>query len=147
MGEDEELRKLREKKLEEMQHRIEQAHEPKTSPQPVPKTAGVIVLDERSFQRALQEHPRLVVDLWAEWCGPCKMLSPTIESLAGEFAGSITFAKVNTDQNPGIAMRFGISAIPTLLLFSGGRLIDTVVGAYPRDPLRARLVRSFGLAA
>ncbi|MDD1652951.1 MAG: thioredoxin [Methanomicrobiales archaeon] len=142
--EDEELRKIREKKLEEMQHRIEQAHQP---PPPVPKQAGVIVLDERSFQRALQESPRLVVDLWAEWCGPCKMLSPTIESLAGEFAGTITFAKVNTDQNPGIAMRFGISAIPTLLLFSGGRLIDTVVGAYPRDPLRARLMKSFGIGA
>ena len=146
MGDDEELRKLREKKMEEMQHRIEEAHQPK-SPPPAPKKAGVIVLDERSFQRALQEHPRLVVDLWAEWCGPCKMLSPTIESLAGEYAGTITFAKVNTDQNPGIAMRFGISAIPTLLLFSGGRLIDTVVGAYPRDPLRARLVRSFGLSS
>ncbi|MDD1645261.1 MAG: thioredoxin [Methanomicrobiales archaeon] len=144
--EDEELRKIREKKMEEMQHRIEEAHQPKP-PQPAPKKAGVIVLDERSFQRALQENPRLVVDLWAEWCGPCKMLSPTVEALAGEFAGTITFAKVNTDQNPGIAMRFGISAIPTLLLFSGGRLIDTVVGAYPRDPLRARLVKSFGLTA
>ena len=145
--EDEELRKIREKKMEEMQHRIEEAHQPKAAPQPAPKKAGVMVLDERSFQRALQENPRLVVDLWAEWCGPCKMLSPTVESLAGEFAGIITFAKVNTDQNPGIAMRFGISAIPTLLLFSGGRLIDTVVGAYPRDPLRARLVKSFGLSA
>jgi thioredoxin len=141
--EDDELRKIKEKKMEEMQHRIEQAHQP---PPPVQKPAGVIVLDERSFQRALQENPRLVVDLWAEWCGPCKMLSPTIASLAGEFAGKITFAKVNTDQNPGIAMRFGISAIPTLLLFSGGRLIDTVVGAYPRDPLRARLMKSFGIS-
>jgi thioredoxin 1 len=144
--EDEELRRIREKKIEEMQHRIEQAHQPKP-PQPVQKPAGVIVLDDRSFDRALRENPRLVIDLWAEWCGPCKILSPTIASLAGEFAGKITFAKVNTDQNPGIAMRFGISAIPTLLLFSGGRLIDTVVGAYPRDPLRARLVKSFGMGA
>ena len=142
--EDEELRRIREKKMEEMQHRIGQAHQP---PPPVQKKAGVIVLDERSFERALRENPRLVIDLWAEWCGPCKMLSPTVESLAGEFTGTITFAKVNTDQNPGIAMRFGISAIPTLLLFSGGRLIDTVVGAYPRDPLRARLVKAFGIGA
>ena len=78
----------------------------------------------------LAAHPFLVIDFWAEWCGPCRMVAPVIEELSREYSGQVTFAKCNTDENPGIAGGFGISAIPTIILFRDGNAADIVVGAY-----------------
>jgi thioredoxin 1 len=108
------------------------------------KKATVRMVDESNFQRVIGSHPAVVIDFWAEWCGPCRMVGPLVEKLAGEFAGKVLFAKCNTDQNPRIATNFQISAIPTLLFFSQGRLVHRVIGAYPEEALRSQIIRTFG---
>ncbi len=132
---DDELEALRKRRLEEMEKSLEQKEE----------KGGVMIVTESQFQRMLSQHPRLVVDFWAEWCGPCRMVGPTIEQLSREFAGTISFGKCNTDENPRIATRFGISAIPTIMLFSNGQLVDRIIGAYPKETIRSRILRAFQL--
>ncbi len=78
-----------------------------------------------------------VVDFWAPWCGPCRMIAPVIEELAGEYAGRVKFVKLNTDDNFESATRYGIRGIPTIGFFKGGQLVDTVVGAVPKRMLQA----------
>jgi len=135
---DDELQRIREKKLEELKRGF--------AGKPAPKEEGqVLALDERQFPAAVREHPYLVVDMWAPWCGPCRMVAPVIQELSTEFAGKISFAKVNTDENPRIAASYGITAIPTILLFARGKLAQKIVGAYPKQVLRDRILRSFGI--
>ena len=141
---DEELQRIREKKLEELKRDLGGKQEPGGAARAKP-AAGVMVLDERQFSAAVRENPFLVVDLWAPWCGPCRMVAPVIEELSAEFAGRIRFAKLNTDENPRIAMGYGITAIPTILFFAQGKLVEKVVGAYPKQMLRDRLLRAFGM--
>jgi thioredoxin 2 len=78
----------------------------------------------------------VLVDMWAPWCGPCRMVSPALEQLAGEFAGGLKLVKVNTDEAPGLSQRFEVLAIPTLILFERGNVLDTQVGAAPAAVLR-----------
>lgn len=135
---DDDLQRIREKKLEELKRGF--AEKPATKPE-----GQVLVLDERQFPMAVRDHPYLIVDMWAPWCGPCKMVAPVIQDLSAEFAGKITFAKVNTDENQRIAMSYGITAIPTILLFARGKLVEKVIGAYPKEMLRDRILRTFGM--
>ncbi len=137
---DEELQRIRENRLRELESRLAQQ---KSKGQQHP--ASVLIVDESNFPALLSEHPRLVVDFWAEWCGPCRMVAPAIEELASAMAGRVTFGKCNTDHNPRLAARFGISAIPTILLFREGALVDRVIGAYPKEAIRARVLRAFGM--
>ena len=81
----------------------------------------------------------VLVDFWAEWCGPCRRLAPTVEALAGEFAGRATVAKLNVDENPNVPGRFMIRGIPTLLLFKDGQLAETLVGLAAKQDI-ARLI-------
>jgi len=129
---DDDLQRLREERLRELEARIQG------------KSGGVIEIVDDTFRETLQEHPSLVIDVWAEWCGPCRMVAPVIEDLAGEFAGRVTFGKCNVDENPAIAGSFSITAIPTLLFFANGMLVDRVVGAYPKEAIKARVMRAFG---
>jgi thioredoxin 1 len=133
---DEELAKIRQRKLNEMQERI------KTQ-----SGGKVLHLDQASFLALLNAHPALVVDFWAEWCGPCRMVGPVVEELAMEYAGHVTFAKCNTDDNPNLSGQFAISAIPTLLFFLHGKLIDRVTGAYPKEALKKRVETAFGTSS
>jgi len=81
----------------------------------------------------------VLVDFWAEWCGPCKMLGPTIEELAKEYAGKVKIGKVNVDENPGISSRFGIRSIPTLYLFKNGEIVGQMVGAQPKASIKNKI--------
>jgi len=82
---------------------------------------------------------RWLLDLWAAWCGPCRIIAPMIDELASEMAGKVRFAKLNIDENPTIAARFGVSSIPTLLVFKAGRVVDRMVGVQPKPEIKRRL--------
>jgi len=130
---DDELEKLRQRRLAEIQGRIKAKSEGK-----------VLYIDQGNFTTLIHAHPALVVDFWAEWCGPCRMVGPVVEELALEYAGWVTFAKCNTDDNPALSGQFAISAIPTLLFFRNGLLADRVTGAYPKEALKMRVENVFG---
>ena len=93
----------------------------------------------------IQAHQYLLIDCWAEWCGPCMTVAPVIEELAAEFAGTVTMGKCDADMNPGAMHAFQISAIPTLLFFANGSLAGRLTGAYPKGTIHSSLVRVFGL--
>lgn len=137
---DPELAALRARRIQELLNRTSA---PNVAAPPVPSRPTD--LSGRSFSPFLQQHPRVVVDVWAPWCGPCRTMAPILDGLAREFAGSVAFGKLNADNEPGIAGQFGVEGIPTLLLFDRGRLVDRVVGAVPADALRGRLRAVFGL--
>jgi thioredoxin 1 len=99
----------------------------------------IVHLTDASFDATLTQHPEaVIVDFWAEWCGPCKAIAPVLEELAGEYAGRVTVAKVNVDEHPGLAARFQVRSIPTLLFFKGGQVVDQLIGAMPKSKIKER---------
>lgn len=101
---------------------------------------GVLEFTDGNFQsEVLDSSVPVLVDFWAPWCGPCKMLAPTIDELAGDYAGKALIGKVNTDENPGIATNYQISAIPTVMLFKGGQPVEKFVGVTPKDRFKSAL--------
>lgn len=129
---DDDLQRLREERLRKLEAGL------------LGNQGGVFEIADDTFQDTVRKHPFLVVDIWAEWCGPCRMVAPVIEDLAREFSGRVTFGKCNVDLNPQIAAGFSVTAIPTLLFFANGMLVDRVVGALPREAVRSRVMRAFG---
>ena len=98
-----------------------------------------IELTEAGFDEALEAHPHLIVDFWATWCGPCRVLGPVLDAVAQEQADHVTVGKVNVDEQPGLAGRFSIRSIPTLIFFKNGEAVDTVIGAVPRAEIDKRI--------
>ena len=98
-----------------------------------------VILTDATFEDFVKNNPLAVVDCWAEWCGPCRMIGPVVEQLAKDFAGKVMFGKLNVDQNPATAARFGIMSIPTLLIVKDGTLVDSIAGAVPRDHIVSKL--------
>jgi thioredoxin 1 len=98
-----------------------------------------IALTDKGFDEAVVAHSRLVVDFWAPWCGPCRALGPVLEEIAREEAGRVVVAKVNVDEQPALAGRFGVRSIPTLIFFKDGDRVDTVIGAVPKAEVAKRI--------
>ena len=99
-----------------------------------------ITLTDANFGQAINKYPLLVVDFWAPWCGPCRLVSPTIEQLASELAGKVVFGKLNVDENPRIASAFGIQSIPTIAIFKSGKNIDGFIGVTSKSQMQARIL-------
>ncbi len=101
---------------------------------------GALHLDAKNFEsEVLKSSTPVLVDFWAEWCGPCKMLSPIIDQLAGELQGKMKIGKINVDEESELAGQFNVMSIPTLLIFKNGAAVDQIVGAMPKDRLLAQL--------
>ena len=94
---------------------------------------------DANFEELINSDKPVLVDFWAEWCGPCKMIGPVVEQLAGEYEGRAVIAKMDVDQNAQVPAKFGIRSIPTLMVFKNGQLVDKVVGAVPKNVLEQKL--------
>jgi thioredoxin 1 len=124
-----ELQKIREKKMEDL---AKAAQGPDWPSEPVEVT-------DATFNDFIKKYGMVVVDCWAPWCGPCRMMTPVIDGLAKDLKGKVAFGKLNTDQNAKTSMRFQIEAIPTILIFKDGDMVERLVGARPKDDLQRRL--------
>jgi thioredoxin len=104
-----------------------------------------MTLTESTFDETLATTDELLlVDFWAPWCGPCRAIAPVLETLERDYAGRVKLAKVNVDEQPGLAGRYEIRSIPTILLVKNGRIVDSVVGAAPRPMLEAKIDKALG---
>ncbi len=99
---------------------------------------ATVKIDNNNFKSdVLEAAEPVVVDFWAEWCGPCKMIAPALEEISKEMGGKVKIAKLNVDENPELAAQFGVRSIPTLMIFKGGQVADMKVGAAPKTALSA----------
>jgi thioredoxin 1 len=101
--------------------------------------AKAIVVTDDNFHELINGDKPVLVDFWAEWCGPCKMIGPVVEELAGELEGQAVVAKMDVDSNPKISFEFGIRSIPTLMVFKNGQMVDKQVGVVPKHVLAQKL--------
>jgi thioredoxin 1 len=131
--EDTELERIRSRKMAEL---MAQAGTEKPSGGDAP-----VEVNDAGFDGFVGRFPLVVVDCWAVWCGPCRMISPVVEELAKEYAGRVVFGKLNVDENPETSTRFGVMAIPTLLILKDGEEVDRIVGAVPKEAIRAKLAK------
>ena len=102
--------------------------------------AGPFVVSDADFgEKVLESDVPVLVDFWAEWCMPCKMIAPIVEELSKEYDGQMDFAKLDVDSNPDTALTYGVRSIPTLLVFKGGQPVDQIVGAVPKGALKKKI--------
>ena len=137
--EDAEIQSLREKKLVELMRRT------RAQLQSGDKYNGKpIILSDATFSSEISKYPVMVVDFWAVWCGPCRMVAPIIEQLAKEYSGRVAFGKLNVDENPLTSSEFQVESIPTLLIFRDGEPVDGIIGAAPKHQIESKLKPHLG---
>ena len=129
-----ELDEIKRKKMEKMMKEMNKPPAPSIELPDKP-----VIVTDASIDSMTSAYPLFILDCWAEWCGPCRMIGPIIEQLAGEMKGRAVFGKLNVDENMQTANKYRISAIPTLMIFKDGKLADKIVGAYPKPALTAKL--------
>jgi thioredoxin 1 len=134
----EESERLKEERLKKERKVLKERPEPSREKGKSVSDKPVDLIDA-TFTEAVQNHPLVVVDCWAPWCGPCYMVAPVVEDLAQDYAGKILFGKLNVDENRKVAMQYQIMSIPTLLVFKNGELVDRIVGAMPRKMLEPKI--------
>ncbi len=102
--------------------------------------ANTVEFTDSNFEEEVlkSEHP-VLVDFWAEWCGPCRMIGPVVEEMADEYAGKAKIGKVNVDHNPEVSVKYGIRSIPALMIFKDGQVVDQIIGAVPKTHLTKQL--------
>jgi len=102
--------------------------------------SSAMAVTDSDFAQEIEKHEGLaVVDFWATWCGPCRMVAPILDQLAAEYNGKLKVTKLDVDANPSTAMRFNVRSIPTILFFKNGKLVDTIIGALPKAKLEAKI--------
>ena len=124
--EDEELRIINEKRMKKLQQIVNEMELLKNIKEP-------LNLDDSNFAQTINKYPLLLVDFWAPWCGPCRMMSPIIDQVGKEYIGKLVVGKVNVDENPNISGQFGISSIPTLILFKRGQVVNNIIGSVSKS--------------
>ena len=134
MGEDEELERIRQKKLREMMR----GNESKLTP---PVTDAPLEVTDSNFGEIVKKGGLVVVDCWAAWCAPCRMIGPIIEELAKGYAGRILFGKLNVDNNREVSLEYQIMSIPTILVFKDGELVDRIIGVMPKRLLEQKIIQ------
>jgi thioredoxin 1 len=138
-NEDMEIQGIREKKLVEMMQKA------RAQLQTAVKNDGKpIILSDTSFSSEISKHPLMLVDFWAVWCPPCRMVAPIIEELAKEYAGRVAFGKLNVDENPLTSNEFEVQSIPTLLIFKNGEAVDGIIGAVPKHQIESKIESHMG---
>jgi len=132
MSDEDELEAIKKRKLEEMMRKTAEPEEIVSSP---------ITITDASFEEIIKKHPLVVIDCWAAWCGPCRMIAPTIDAMARDYAGKIVFGKLNVDENPNTSRKYRIMSIPLLLIFKNGVHVDQIIGAVPREMIEQKIRR------
>jgi thioredoxin 1 len=130
-----ELEEIRKRKFEQMKEQYLKGE--KNMSENLPNSP--LEITDADIDNTIKKYETIVIDCWAPWCGPCRMVGPVIEELAKELSGKIVFGKLNVDENPGTSTKHQIMSIPTLLVFKNGNLVDRLVGAYPKDELKKKL--------
>jgi len=138
-SESEEIQLIKRKKKAEMMQKMNS-----TSTKGDAWPGEPLVIGDKDFEDFVGKYPKVVVDCWAPWCGPCRMLSPTIDALAKDMKGHIVFGKLNTDDNFQTSEKHRISSIPTLLFFKDGKFVDKMVGAAPRTMVEQQIKKTLG---
>jgi thioredoxin 1 len=129
---DKEIQEINRRKTEELLRARQQRHK-------LQSIATPVALTNSSFLREIQGHELTVVDFWAPWCGPCRMLAPIIEELARDYSGKVFFGKLNVDENPLTSNMFQVKSIPTILIFKDGKAVDGIIGVVPRSQIESKL--------
>jgi thioredoxin len=127
---DSELERIRAGKMRELAAKMKKDESPGKEP---------IVIDDEHFDETVKKHSLMLIDCWADWCGPCRMLAPTVDELARDYAGRVVVGKLNVDDNPQTAERFSVMSIPTLLVMKSGVEVDRVVGCVPKELIEEKL--------